>query len=79
MKQLSIKKTKELLKVKKIKRGISLDGKSIKKLCSICKRYYTGWGNNAQPLNKGRCCDFCNASVVAARIIQIEAGIGLYF
>jgi len=39
-------------------------------MCSIC--HYpipvqpSGWrgGNNAQPVNDGRCCDDCNAHVV---------------
>jgi hypothetical protein len=32
--------------------------------CSICQLTYTGFGNNAQPVNDGRCCDTCNALVV---------------
>jgi hypothetical protein len=27
--------------------------------CSICKRYYRGFGNNAYPYD-GRCCDRCD-------------------
>ncbi len=47
-------------------------------MCSICgnpieeKR---GWklGNNAQPINNGRCCDLCNMRVVLpARLNQIR-------
>jgi len=34
------------------------------KICSICQRLFKGWGNNAQPVNNGRCCDECNAKVV---------------
>lgn len=33
-------------------------------ICSICGHIYTGWGNNAQPINEGRCCDICNNVVV---------------
>lgn len=33
-------------------------------ICSICGRIYTGWGNNACPVNEGRCCNICNDSVV---------------
>jgi hypothetical protein len=40
-------------------------------LCSICNEpiqpdAQTGWsgGHNAEPINKGRCCGDCNASVV---------------
>lgn len=38
--------------------------------CSICKKEIekdaTGWdeGNNAQPINRGRCCDSCNINKV---------------
>lgn len=32
--------------------------------CSICKKNYEGYGNNAMPVNKGRCCDECNISIV---------------
>ena len=39
--------------------------------CSICDLLITphplsGWagGNNAQPINDGRCCDDCNSMVV---------------
>jgi hypothetical protein len=34
------------------------------KKCSICKEEYAGYGNNAEPVNTGRCCDSCNSSVV---------------
>ena len=43
------------------------------KRCSICngplavgKELYAGWmdGNNAWPINKGRCCAYCNKDVV---------------
>ena len=34
------------------------------KTCSICQATYTGFGNNAWPVNSGRCCDDCNALVV---------------
>ena len=35
-----------------------------KKRCSICGKEYDGYGNNAQPVNSGRCCDECNEKVV---------------
>ena len=42
------------------------------KICSICQSGYTGWGNNAEPVNDGRCCNKCNAVVVIpARLTQI--------
>lgn len=37
-------------------------------ICSICFRKYEGFGNNAQPINDGRCCDGCNGLVILARL-----------
>ena len=43
--------------------------------CSICGKKYTGWGNNAWPVNDGECCDKCNGDyVIPARIAQIYGG-----
>ena len=33
-------------------------------MCSICNESFEGFGNNAEPINDGRCCDFCNTFVV---------------
>lgn len=38
--------------------------------CSICGKKYKGYGNNAQPINNGRCCDECNTKIVVFRRIQ---------
>ena len=38
--------------------------------CSICGQKYKGYGNNAQPVNDGRCCDKYNATIVVPRRIQ---------
>lgn len=38
--------------------------------CSICGKKYEGYGNNAQPVNDGRCCDQCNTLIVIPRRIQ---------
>lgn len=38
--------------------------------CSICGQNYEGYGNNAQPVNAGRCCDKCNATIVVPRRMQ---------
>lgn len=38
--------------------------------CSICGNEFEGYGNNAQPINDGRCCDKCNAEIVVPRRIQ---------
>lgn len=32
--------------------------------CSICGEEFDGFGNNAQPVKDGLCCDFCNEKVV---------------
>lgn len=47
-------------------------------VCSICQSEFGdtgfghGFGNNAQPINDGRCCDRCNAGIVIpARLNQI--------
>ena len=40
--------------------------------CCLCHKKYTGFGNNAQPLATGLCCDACNfRRVLPARISQI--------
>ena len=42
-----------------------------RKKCSICGKKYDEYGNNAQPVNDGRCCNYCNENVVIpARIYQ---------
>lgn len=39
-------------------------------VCSICGKKYSGYGNNARPVNDGRCCDECNSTIVVPRRIQ---------
>jgi DNA-directed RNA polymerase subunit RPC12/RpoP len=47
------------------------------KICSICKKpiepTWFGWkdGNNAWPVNEGRCCDECNSTVVIKARINL--------
>lgn len=43
------------------------EGVSIK-ICSICGRNIIGYGNNAEPVKSGLCCDECNKLVVMARL-----------
>ena len=44
-------------------------------ICSICGGTYTHWGNNAYPINKGRCCDICNdTKVIPARMSKYIVG-----
>jgi hypothetical protein len=33
-------------------------------VCSICHEEADGFGNNARPINDGRCCDHCNRTIV---------------
>lgn len=49
--------------------------------CSICGGPLgvgpSGWtgGNNAEPINHGRCCDACNQNtVIPLRMIRIQQG-----
>ena len=42
--------------------------KKTEKKCVLCGQGYSGWGNNAQPLANGECCDTCNEIVIAVRI-----------
>jgi hypothetical protein len=44
-------------------------------ICSVCQSIYTGYGNNALPVNTGRCCDACNSRVVIpARLSRMARG-----
>jgi hypothetical protein len=44
-------------------------------VCSICHLEYFGYGNNARPINSGRCCDSCNAlEVIPERVARLQAG-----
>lgn len=57
MKELSYAKSKKIE-----------EGEEKQKTCCICKKKYLGFGNNALPLKRGRCCDDCNRLVVSDRI-----------
>ncbi len=35
--------------------------------CSICGKEFEGFGNSAEPVNDGLCCDKCNEEVVIPR------------
>lgn len=42
------------------------------KVCCICHRKFKGWGNNAEPVCEGECCDECNSEVVIpSRLIEV--------
>tara|TARA_R100000501_G_C2551831_1_gene66150 strand:- start:392 stop:580 length:189 start_codon:yes stop_codon:yes gene_type:complete len=36
----------------------------INKKCVICHKKIMGWGNNAEPITKGICCDKCNYEII---------------
>lgn len=38
-----------------------------KHVCSICGKEFDGFGNNAEPVNDGLCCDKCNNDIVIPR------------
>ncbi len=41
--------------------------------CVICKKEFTGYGHNPDPIStKGRCCDDCNGIVILTRLKQIK-------
>jgi len=39
--------------------------------CSICEKEYVGYGNNAEPINSGRCCDYCNSYEVVPKRFEL--------
>ena len=39
-------------------------------VCSICGLPFTEFGNNAQPVNTGRCCNLCNDLYVIPRKVH---------
>jgi len=45
--------------------------------CSICNGPIVGFGNNAQPVNDGRCCDRCYSETVVPegvrRVLERDA------
>ena len=40
--------------------------------CVLCKKEFEGYGNNAEPIKKGKCCDACNEIVIMARIVNLK-------
>ena len=52
--------------------GIKLD-EDKEQECVICHKPFEGYGNNAEPVAEGRCCDECNTKVVIpARIEEMN-------
>lgn len=45
---------------------------TIRRQCAICGQNLDGFGNNAEPVTEGRCCDACNRQrVIPARMLDI--------
>ena len=42
-----------------------------KNKCVLCGDPIDGYGNNAEPLGKGSCCDRCNLDVIFARLTEV--------
>ena len=43
-------------------------------VCSICTGAIVGFGNDAQPINDGRCCDRCNLErVLPEKVRRMQA------
>lgn len=43
------------------------------KICVLCDKEFNEWGNNAQPVAEGQCCDVCNDTrVLPARVANIR-------
>ena len=36
----------------------------MKAKCIFCKVEIEGYGNNAEPVRKGKCCDDCNLKII---------------
>ena len=36
--------------------------------CILCGDKFEGFGNNAEPLAEGKCCDDCNSKVMRERL-----------
>lgn len=45
-----------------------------KRICCICKKTLPigKYGNNAEPIMKGICCDYCNKVVVIPQRLKIS-------
>ena len=43
-----------------------------KQKCILCGKEFKGYGNNAEPLKKGVCCNECNLKVIIERIAQLN-------
>lgn len=52
----------------------------MEKKCCICEKYFIGYGNSAEPIRAGVCCDSCNKEfVLPGRLISRSKDAGLTF
>ncbi len=43
---------------------------AVAEVCCVCGQQINGYGNNAEPLMQGRCCDNCNITQVVRLRMQ---------
>jgi len=43
------------------------------KTCCFCGKIIRGYGNNAQPLKEGVCCDICNVMKVLPHRLRLAS------
>lgn len=43
--------------------------------CAICGENYYGYGNNAEPVSNGRCCDTCDQVYVIPKRISLYVNL----
>lgn len=50
------------------------EDKEEKQICCICGKEFDGYGNNAEPVKAGKCCDDCNIKeVIPARLSNMKS------
>jgi hypothetical protein len=49
-----------------------VEGKQVDGTCCICGEPIEGFGNNAEPVATGRCCDACNIKFVLPARMTID-------
>lgn len=49
----------------------------MEKKCCICGREFNGFGNNANPIREGSCCDYCNTRFVNSARVFLSKNPGV--
>ncbi len=58
----------------RLKKAIAKEKEEEEKVCCLCRQTYSEWGNNAEPIKSGQCCDDCNTyKVVPERIKRMNS------